>query len=85
MWLLILLTWVEYFLSSAVTRTERAVDLEVVGVIQEGSTQGEQHSLKSQHNYIIISKHIHSSNISHLHPPPTLYQYLRGIIISHPL
>lgn len=55
MWLLILLTWVEYFLSSAVTRTERAVDLEVVGVIQEGSTQGEQHSLKSQHNYIIIS------------------------------
>lgn len=55
MWLLILLTWVEYFLSSAVTCTERAVDLEVVGVIQEGSTQGEQHSLKSQHNYIIIS------------------------------
>lgn len=45
-----LFTWVEYFLGSAVTRTEGAVDLEVVGVVKEGSTQGEQHSLKSQHN-----------------------------------
>lgn len=70
MWLLILLTWIEYFLSSAVTRTERAVDLEVVGVIQEGSTQGEQHSLKittQLYNYIYYTAAISVTYTLYLH------------------
>lgn len=41
-----MLTWVEDFLGSRVTRTEGAVHLEVVGIVQERTADGEQHPLK---------------------------------------
>ena len=44
-------TWVEYPLGLGVTGTEGTVELEVVGVVHEGSSQGEQDPLWYIHTY----------------------------------
>ena len=39
-------TWIEYFLSLGVTGTEGAVQLEVIGIMQEWTSQWEQDPLQ---------------------------------------
>lgn len=52
------LTWVEHFLGLGMTCTEGAVELEVVGIVQERPSKTEEHPLWTESRAVASEMHI---------------------------